>query len=88
MVNTNNTNNYSNIIINNNVNSPTSKKVKQFRNKKCMCLFCHIHFSSIYFSAEVSSGVSYDFCGCHGFHSPTPPRHNAGSPFRWPSPDS
>jgi len=34
MVNTNNTNNYSNIIINNNVNSPTSKKVKQFRNKK------------------------------------------------------
>ena len=34
MINTNNTNNYSNIIINNNENSPTSKKVKQFRNKK------------------------------------------------------
>ena len=34
MINTNSTNNYSNIIINNNENNPTSKKVKQFRNKK------------------------------------------------------
>ena len=34
MVNTNNTNNYSNIIINNGENSPISKKLKQFKNKR------------------------------------------------------